>query len=506
MKDLQMLVQLLSGVKVSKLNIIGTEGESGTKVQQLYDAILEGEITNDKEGARKFFPDGAYSEKYFGKLKRQLQDRLLNTLFFIDVDKPQFTEYNKANQICHRNLLIVKLLLSYRQRHLAMIIARKTFKKASRFDFTEVSLMLARELRIHYGTITGETEKANLFGEHIDKYLKIYSSELKAEQYFSKLMSFYVFSSANKPEILDMAQEFCDDLGALFDEVDSFRFRYISYLVYILRFEAENDYKNTLKICQEALTYFATKKHIIVKTVLFQFYFKMISCHIQLHQYEKAKESIHKCLDLVPQGDYNWYVTQELHFLLLLRSQGYNEAFNVYSNVFSQSNFTSQYQPVLERWKINEAFVHFLMLKGKINQPKDETSKKFRINKFLNEVPKHSKDKRGTNITILVLQILFLLEQERYGEIFERIEPLRMYSSRYLRKDGTFRGNCFIKMLMQLPAGHFHREAVKRKAAPYLKKLNTMPLDSANQAAELEIIPYEELWEYVIESLDYKIR
>ncbi|KAA3628743.1 MAG: hypothetical protein DWQ02_18990 [Bacteroidetes bacterium] len=506
MKDLQMLVQLLSGVKVSKLNIIGTEGESGTKVQQLYDGILEGEITDDVEGAQRFYPDGAYSVKYFGKLKRKLQDRLLNTLFFIDVDTPQFTEYNKANQICHRNLLIVKLLLSYRQRHLAMIIARKTFKKAIRFDFIEVALMLARELRIHYGSITGETDKAEFFNKYIEKFLKTYASELKAEKYYSKLMSFYVFSSANKPEALEMAEEFCDNLRSLFGEVDSFRFRYISYLVYILRYEAENDYGNTLKVCQEALTYFATKKHIIVKTVLFQFYFKMISCHLQLHQYEKAKESIFTCLDLVPEGDYNWYVTQELHFLLLVRSQDFPGAFKVYSSVFAQSNFSSQYQPVLERWKINEAFVHFLMLKGRIEQVKDGVSKKFRINKFLNEVPKHSKDKRGTNITILILQILFLLEQERHGEIFERIEPLRMYSSRYLRKDGTFRGNCFIKMLMQLPAGHFHKEAVKRKATPYLKKLESMPLDIANQAAELEIIPYEELWEYVMESLDNKVR
>ena len=137
MKDLQMLVQLLSGVKVSKLNIIGTEGVSETKVQQLYDAILEGEVANDQEGARKFFPDGAYSEKYFGKLKRKLKNRLLNTLFFIDVDKPQFTEYQKANQVCNRNLAIVKLLYSYGQRNLGVKLAEKTLKKAIYFDFTD---------------------------------------------------------------------------------------------------------------------------------------------------------------------------------------------------------------------------------------------------------------------------------------------------------------------------------------------------------------------------------
>ena len=163
MRDLKLLVQLLSGVKVSNINIIGSEGESATRVQQLYDEILAGKVESDEEGAQLFFPDGAYSEKYFSKLKRKLQERLLNTLFFIDVDKPQFTEYQKANQVCYRNLLIVKLLYSYGQRHLGVMIAKKTFKKAIYFDFTEVVLLLSKELRLYYSTITGEKEKAELF-------------------------------------------------------------------------------------------------------------------------------------------------------------------------------------------------------------------------------------------------------------------------------------------------------------------------------------------------------
>jgi hypothetical protein len=506
MKDLQMLVQLLSGVKVSKMNIIGTEGESGTKVQQLYDAILEGEITDDTEGAQRFFPDGANSLKYFSKLKRSLKNRLLNTLFFIDVDKPQFTEYQKASQVCNRNLAIVKLLYSYGQRNLGVAIAHKTFKKAVYFDFTEIALMLSKELRVYYSTITGEKEKARLFSEYVDKYLKIYTAELEADKFYSDLMVNYIFSKANKPELKCIAVKYCDRIDELSQEVDSYRFRFMYYLIFILRYEIENDYRSTLILCEQALEYFLNQKHIGVKNVLFNLYLKMIACNIQLQQFEEAKRNVSMCLDLAQEGGYNWYITQELHFLLMLRSYNYQNAYKIYINVFGQPNFNAQQKAILERWKINEAFVHFLTLKGKIVVERGTLKNNFRINKFLNEVPKLSQDKRGTNITLLVLQVLFLLEKERYEDIFERIEPLRMYSSRHLRKDDTFRGNCFIKMLMQLPAGRFHKEAVKRKAAPYLKKLHSVPLDVAKQTAELEIIPYEELWEYVMESLENKVR
>ena len=506
MKDLQMLVQLLSGVKVSKLNIIGTEGESGTKVQQLYDAILEGEITNDVEGAQRFFPDGVHQEKYFGKLKRKLRTRLLNTLFFIDVDKPQFTDYQKANQVCYRNLFVVKLLISFGQRSLGINIATKTFKKAIYFDFTETALLLSKELRLYYSTITGDRDKAQKFRGHVKDLLETYSAELKADEFYADLMVNFVFSRYNKPELIEKAKQYCTELSPLYDKVDSYRFRFMYFSVFGLRYEMENDYKNLLKVCGEALEYFTKKKTFGPKIVLFNFYFKSVLSNIQLQNYEEARNIILTSFNLVAEGEYNWYVISELDFLLALRSQDCQRAYDIYLQVFNQPNFNNLYQSIVERWKINEAFVHLLILKGKIEQVGGDAKKKFRINKFLNEVPKHSQDKRGANINILVLQTLFLLEKERYGEIFERIEPLRMYTSRYLKKDGTFRGNCFIKMLMQLPAGRFHKEAVKRKAAPYLKKLESMPLDTANQAVELEIIPYEELWEYVMDSLDNKVR
>ncbi len=361
-------------------------------------------------------------------------------------------------------------------------------------------------MRTYYSTITGDKGQADLFNRHVNHLLEVYAAELKADEYYSELMVNYVFSKSNKPEFVEKAETYCEDLDKYFHNVDSFRFRFMYYLTFALRYEIGNDYKSTLVFCEKALEYFDTKKHFGVKKVLFSFNFKMIFCHIQLQQYDLAKKSITTCLGLAGKGSFNWYVALEQYFLLSLRSHDYEKAYEIYYAVMTMPNFHAQHQQITERWKINEAFLHFLILKEKVSPTKEISKNKFRINKFLNEVPKHGQDKRGANINILVLQILFLLEKERYGDIFERIEPLRMYSSRHLRKDDTFRGNCFIKMLMQLPAGRFHKEAVKRKAAPYLKKLQSVPLDVAKQTAELEIIPYEELWEYVMESLENKVR
>nr|MBX2875750.1 hypothetical protein [Saprospiraceae bacterium] len=86
----------------------------------------------------------------------------------------------------------------------------------------------------------------------------------------------------------------------------------------------------------------------------------------------------------------------------------------------------------------------------------------------------------------------------------DKMESLQAYTHRYLREDDTYRSNCFIKMLLCLPAASFHKKAVLRKADKYWKKLQSKPIEQANQSAELEIVPYEMLWEFVLEGLDEK--
>jgi hypothetical protein len=156
-----------------------------------------------------------------------------------------------------------------------------------------------------------------------------------------------------------------------------------------------------------------------------------------------------------------------------------------------------------EHWKIFETYLHYFIAINEI-KPDLQSQRRFgtfRPGKFLNEVPVYSKDKRGSNITILVLQVLFLIKERKYEEVSDKLESLKYYSHRYLRKDETYRSNVFIHMLMQLPKGHFNKKAVERHADKYILKLKGMPLELSSQSVELEIVPYEKLWKFVITSL-----
>ena len=60
-------------------------------------------------------------------------------------------------------------------------------------------------------------------------------------------------------------------------------------------------------------------------------------------------------------------------------------------------------------------------------------------------------------------------------------------------------------MLLLLPKASFHKGRVVHRSKKYLEKLQSVPLAISSQGSETEIIPYEMLWEFVIESLEDRI-
>ena len=223
-----------------------------------------------------------------------------------------------------------------------------------------------------------------------------------------------------------------------------------------------------------------------------------------IKHFEFAEKTALSCIELLTKGTSIWYFALEYYIILLFHSKQFQKSYQIFLEAIHHPRFKYQYKNISEQWKIFEAFIYYLILKQEIQIGGKTELKKFRLNKFLNEVPIYSKDKRGTNISILILQILFLLEQKKYQKIRDRVEALQVYTYRYLRKDHTYRSNCFIKMLLQLPKSKFNKTAVERKVEKYKEKLQKATNNIANQSSLIEIVPYETLWEYVLDSLDNK--
>lgn len=106
------------------------------------------------------------------------------------------------------------------------------------------------------------------------------------------------------------------------------------------------------------------------------------------------------------------------------------------------------------------------------------------------------------NIAILVIRFVHLLLDKKLAQLLDEVEAIKQYSYRYLNHPDTTRSFNFFKMLMQIPIGRFERERIMSKAAPFLKILEEHPLQVANQIHEIELIPYDTLWNIAMEQLN----
>lgn len=503
MQALKELAYLVNRNKIKSLDSLINPLTGNSKTAALYAGVLDNKFESDDEAALFFYGSDKQHSSY-QKLKASLKNRLIDMMFFIDVKQPSYTDRQKAYYGCYKDWAAVKVLLGKNARISAIGLSHKILKYARQYEFTELAMDVARTLRLHYGAREGDIKKYDIYNELYKEYALTWQKENQVEERYTELVARYVNNRALKEEIHKKALLFYQEIEEIMHQFDSYRLQLCGNLIRLMIHTSISDHTSTIEICSEAIELFEAKDYT-ASVPLQIFYYQQLVCHTQLQQYEEGREVAEKCLNLLEEGSFNWFKYQELYYILSMHTGKYEQAYHIFFKVIKHKRFQFLPHNVIELWKIYEAYIHYMYSTGKLNLPGIEKQfNNFRLGKFLNTTPIYSKDKRGMNIPILIIQILFMIQKRKYDQAIDRIEAIDKYCSRYLRKDGTFRSNCFIKMLLQIPISGFHKAGVIRRSKEYLKRLKNMPLEVAGQAHEIEIIPYELLWELALESMENK--
>ena len=478
--------------------------ERDSKLEQLCEGIHTGQISTETDAAELIYRGQAVGTKLYN-LKERLKERLVNVAFLLEFQAPSFTNRQKAYFESNKKWSAANVFMSKGAHLVGVEMLEDLLKQTMHFDFTELTVYAASMLRLHYGTIQGDRQRYDLYRSLYQQYRQTWMMESEAEELYTHLASYYVNAKSTRKEIADTARQYYGKVGPYLEQSDAFRLHLCGRMIQMTIHTSQNDYGVTAQLCEDAITFFRQKPFDC--SLAFQvFYYQLVVCCIQLREFERGKATIEAYHSLYEEGTFNWYKLQELFFLLALHTGHYDNAVAIFDYVRRHPKRSSQPTQITEIWKIHEAYVYYLILSGRVQSNDDGLQPaRFKIGKFMNEIPTFSKDKRGMNIPILIIQILFSIQDRNYIQTIDRIEAIEKYCSRYLRQGDNFRSNCFIKLLLQIPEGAFHREAVLRRAGKYLEQLHAVPLEVAYQAHEVEIIPYEDLWEMAISSLPNQI-
>ena len=505
---LKELVHVISKTKVQNIEIIGNSNlPPSSLLQRLYDGINTEAFTTDEEAAMELYGSDPNNSNY-KQLKYHLEQRLLNTLFFIDVNQPKYKSFQKAYYSCHINMARTSILFGKAASKTAVSLAERTIRNALKFEITSVIVDLSRYLKIYYANHGKGNKKYVYYKKMLRENLDLLNAEIIAEDYYQNIVAHHSHSKTINKIILEDAIEGEKVLRDLIKDKQSYKLYLYSYLVFCLRYELENKYEKVIEICEDAIHHFEHGLASKINIAVFTFLVKLIGYNTNLNRHKEAKIAAEKAIKLVPTGCKNWYVVMNYYVLLSLHSKDYVKAYEIVSKALKHKFFKNLTESEREVWRVFEAYVNYLIHIGKIDLEdiKLISVKKFKVYKFLNQVPTFSKDKQGLNVAILIIQLLFLLKNKQYDRMIDRTDALNQYCYKYLQKNSSFRSNCFMKMLIKIVDAHFHKTAVKRKTDSFFQKLKSHPLEVSSETSEIEIIPYEHLWEYAMESLENEIK
>lgn len=503
MNDLISLVKLISTQKIEQIDLFNSKIELPFKTRKLYEGIINGKITSEPEGMIEIY--GELGQKgNFNKLQSRLKKRLLNTLFFLDFNGTAQSGMYKAKYKIARDTHLVKILSDRHEKQNAYSLAKKTLALANKYEQTDYSLILARYLFTFYSLFSPNKRKKEKINDEIVRLEKIQNAEILAERYYNDVSFIYLTKKTKfeKKELQKM-NGYMSELSVIQKEITSFSFNLNTYNIITSYYILNGEYDKSIKYSSEALSFFDSKPYND-NASKWSFRNSLILSAIGKKEFSIAEEHTKANFEILPVGSYNWYMQCNYHHILLSAQGKFQQLYLLILDVINSKNY-NKFILQNEYWKVIEAYINFLIRMDKIDPSLNTSRKKLRpfsLSRFLNDVPKFSKDKRGLNISILIIQFLFLLLDRKYSKLIDRLDAIKQYSYRYLKNDESYRSNLFIKMLLKVADADFHPIAAKRYTKDmYSKLLESNP--SINfQSTEIEVIPYEKLWEIVMELLE----
>ena len=502
MKDLISLVKIVNKQKVRRINIISESSSSTTKIQTLYNGIASGIIKNDEDALTMLYQHQT-DRLPLAKLKSRLKKRLVNSIFFIDVNQPSFSDYKRAKFELHRLWTAVRLLIDRGDRIVSLELLENIISVSLKFDFTDISVLSARELTRHYSIINPSNQKAKYYQGLLDAKIELLNKELILESYYNQFSLLSITDkSPDKTKLVSLIENAEEEIKYIFLNFKSLLVTVYYFYILSEKYLIRKEYERCINLCKTSLKFFTNRK-AKNKVIEAQINNTLILSHLSLGNLKVSLTLIDKNLKVFPLGSYTWFKVLSYKCSANFLLEHYTEAMDDVQLAVSNPQINS-YGFYFELYQLQEAYLNLLLKINRINPKHGIRYRKFKIAKFLNNMPKFSKDKRGLNVAILIVGLIHFLEQKKYDKTLKRLDSLKQYSFRYLRNDFTFRSNCFIKMLCKIPDANYHSEAVLRHTKKLYQKLAKTKYSFSDNPAEIEVIPYENLWEIVLEILKNK--
>lgn len=496
---LKELVKFVTLNKVKEIDIFEGKKHGESRLTQLYDGIAQNRFSTEDEAAQFFF--GATSDSHnpnYRKLHQRLVRQLINTVFFVDVNQPVFSDMAKAFHQCQAEFAAANILYIRNMSFVAIFILERILEPIQRYEFVELGADVARMLRREYSRTHSNLSKHTYY----DKLYRTYEEKRRLEHlagdYHEALISYYIEHRVPDKEIHDKALLFYEELLPYENIVCTSKFYSYLYHINIIRFFSINDCENALLVCEQCLLKLKQQKYINKVLVLGTLLQKMLCVtHLRLFEDNIGDRTATEFFSLTDEGNFNWFRGMELYLHYNLHIGRYQEALKNYQNARQHARFeVVMHGSTRDTWELYGGYLHLLAALGQLDaEAVNAVAGRFKYSKFMNNITVLGKEKMGMNIPLVLLPVLYGLATSSLDATEFSADAFIKYRKRYLDNTLNIRSSAFANLLLALSNQAYEAgksaKIIKRELATLKQE---KPLIS-RQTVAVEIIPYEVLWE-----------
>ncbi len=491
MKKLREIISCIDFNEEFYLPVWEARLQTKMRLYELYRLILDNPEADDTLLCRAYLGRGLNSTYY--RAKARLFDELASLLFL-----QSFLGANQQDRpddwLAYRNFLLGRKLLQENKYSTSLVFLSSVRKYGKRGRIRGVVFEAMRLLRYFFAVVKG----------HLPNFEEVSSEEKAAMEVFQQELA--LSTEVESLMLQSISKEFSGSKSLLGEGADkknelsaSPNLPYQTPLLVHHRFFLQSafwlrrgDYQRTIEICERAIRQLEQFDIPECCDYLLTFRLQQAGCYLQLNRQQEMEQVLH----WLQSNTRNKAVMRVLMFELkckwLLRQGAYEAAWNTICRVENFQVLSTMPKSQQENWLLLKGYTYFFMS----SQAKKDSKKikPFRLHKMLNDLNVLYRDKKGYYSTIVILQILFYIKDNKRDRLVDMIEALEKYIVRHLGGDKHLRTRIYMRMLLLLPKNNYCAETCREKAGFYLKQLHRSGYGLKPLSHEIEIVPYETLW------------
>ncbi len=502
MKNLIEIASIVTKKKVRKIEIFDDNSlkNKNSKFNEFYEGLLANKFKNDRDASLMLYDCQPTDDKY-RQLKSRFRKRLLNTLFFLDVNMPAASNYDRAYFSCNKEWTLVKILELNDAFDAAADQASQILTTALKFKFSDIVVNCASMLR-RYAAENDLEKDYEQYDQLVKQYSNVLEAEIRSEELYQRVIMHYYRPRSEETDLVDKIDTYCDALVGLSEVYDSPVVIYNMYLVWAYRYEMSRDWDAMLEVCNRAESYVENNPVFYQEGKVMTFQIKKMTAYLHLRDYKNGKINAEKSLQSFEDGSEIWFTFLEYYLLLAMHTDNYISALAILNRAMNNSKFKKLSTDFKEKWFVYEAFLAFLTEAASGSNLISQASKRksFKLAKFLADTVSHSKEAKILTVHTLIVQALFHIKKKSFPAATDAIEKLKIFANRQLKPEDYYRTVQFIRLLQQLPKADYKKNELSN-VEKYYNRLLATPYSYRGLLHELEVIPYEKLWDLTLEQI-----